>query len=404
MVKDGKVPGSHFPKDVKEELVTRMFSRSNLHRLLSRASRVPKACRKLAQTLNFRNFEDLLRERMTTWSSYDSSLSSKWEDVHPRIESLYRLFKSVQARGGWRTMLGLGLWKDLEATLGIDTARTTYEQCLSILDPDLHPTAVPTVEYFPPSKLAKWKEVLAVPVPQSDAEIKQICALDVCIFRKVMEFKQFSLQTWASLLHFTPIPMTEATAEIACDPKPIHNSLNLGVPLLLCNHSRRPCFVQIHAEAFSSLTAQAQLFLPAHRYFVVLNPNDILLVQGLNCATLTGHKSEVTRLSCLPGQGASLLQVMERANLNTLLKLEVPFPAFSLILELLLQQKSSFAEEERYQLAAKLISLVGDCIEPNLEIAQILCCSMCRKEHFLLAWLCTCGSSLCSFCKEVVST
>ena len=404
MVKDGKVQGSGFPKDVREGLATRMFSRSNLHRLLGRSSRVPKGCRKLAQTLNFRDFEGLLRERMMTWSSYSSSLSSKWEDIHPRIESLYRLFKSVQTRGGWRTMLGLGLWSDLEKTLGVDQARTTYEQCLSILDPDLHPTAVPTVEYFPPSRLAKWKEVLAVSVPHSEVEIKRICALDVCIFRKVAEVGQHSLQTWVSLLHFTPIPRTEAAAEITHDPKPIHNSLNLGVPLLLFNHSHKPCSVQIHAEAVSSLTAQAQLVLPAQRYFVVLNPSDILLVQGLNCATLTGNKSEVTRLSCLPGQGASLLQVLERANLSTLLKLEVPFPAFTLISELLLLRKSSFTDEERYQLAVKLMSLVGDWSEPNLECAPALLCSLCRKELFLLAWTCTCGSTLCPFCKEVVST
>lgn len=387
---------------MREGLAKRLFSTTNLSRILSRSKRIPKACQNLAENLDQRSFERMLKERITEWASYDSSVSRKGQDIYPRIEILYRLFKSVQARGGWRTMLGLGLWKELEKDLGLEHARSAYERYLSILDPDLHSTSVPSEEYFPPIKLAKWKEVPAIPAPHNDAEIKQIWALEVCIFRKVADGREFSLQNWAaSRLNFLPIAMTEAETTLTSEPKYIHNALSLGVPLLLLNHSLRPCSVHIHAEALTSLTAEAQLVLPAYRQFVVLNPCDVLLVQGLYCVSLIGHKNEITRLSCLPGLGIGLLQVLERTSISALLKLQVPFPVYTLISELLQQHKILLTREERYQLASRLIGLVGDCNEQSLNYVPTSHCSVCKAELFLIAWTCLCGVSLCPMCKEV---
>lgn len=389
---------------MREGLARRLFSTANLSRLLRRSKKIPKACQNLAENLDQRNFERMLRERMTEWAPYDSSMSRKGQDVYPRIEILYRLFKSVQARGGWRTMLGLGLWNELEKDIGLEHARSTYERYLSILDPDLHSTSVPSEEYFPPNKLTKWKEVPAIPAPPRDAEIKQIWALEVCIFRKVAEAREFSLQTWArNRLNFLPIAVTEAATTLTSEPKYIHTALSLGVPLLLLNSSLRPCSVQIHAEALSSLTAEAQLVLPAHRQFVVLNPCDILLVQGLYCVSLAGHKNEITRLSCLPGLGIGLLQILERTSFSTLLKLQVPFPTFALITELLQQHQFQLTGEERYQLASRLLSLVGDWNEQSLDYVQVSHCSSCKAELFLVAWICSCGAALCPICKEVTT-
>ena len=402
MVKDSKALRTSFPKDMREGLVKRLFNTTNLSRILSRSKRIPKACQNLAENLDQRSFERMLRERVTEWATYDSSVSRKGQEAYPRIEILYRLFKSVQARGGWRTMLGLGLWKELEKDIGLEHARSAYERYLSILDPDLHSTSVPSEEYFPPNKLAKWREVPAIPAPQHGAEIKQIWALEVCIFRKVAEARQFSLQTWAaSRLNFLPIAMTEAATTLTSEPKYIHNALSLGVPLLLLNNSLRPCSVHIHAEALSSLTAEAQLVLPAHRQFVVLNPCDVLLVQGLYCVSLIGHKNEITRLSCLPGLGIGLLQVLERTSFSALLQLQVPFPAFALISELLQQHQFQLTGEERYLLASRLLSLAGDWNEQSLDYVPVSHCSLCKSELFLVAWTCTCGVALCPICKEV---
>lgn len=405
MVKDAKVPRASFPKDIREGLLRRIFDRSNLKRLMRRACEVPKRCRDLAVSLDQSKFKAMLKERLSAWKTFDASLETKWKELRTQREPLYQLFKSVQARGGWNNVLGLGQWTDVNRQLGMQDARHTYEQHLSIIDPGLHPESEPCEKFFPWSKLRKWQEVPALPAPETESELRLIHALDVCIFRQIHCVSPSSLHSWAAeSLHVLPLPATEGSAVMSPEPKEIHNALSLGAPLLLLNHGHRPCSATVYPEDLTSVTFKGQLPPPCRRHYVIINPGDVLLIQRELCVQLIGRKTWVTRLTCMPSFGQSMLELLKRADLSGRFQCEVPFPVFSLAVEILQRGLIPLGSEERYQLASHLMDMVADWDGNALEVRETSKCSVCKKELFLVGWSCECGASVCSTCRTVSAT
>lgn len=388
-----------FPNRLPEAALNALFSKKNIDKALTRSRKsapkvqndivlspkrpiepespvVPEAKKTSA------HFQSMVTTRLQAWG-----LGSRVDYVNSHSEELHTLFSRVKELGGYYRVLAQGLWTALQGELG-DNARQVYEDFLSCVDTSLHASEQePNPNHWPPSRLSHLQAVPSVCRPETRKELKRLFALP-CFILRSQDPKD--LQKWSSQhLRFCAL---QSTTQPLLDPVRLDNSQYFGLPLLCLNSGSEPITVRLDAIEGVNGPDQPQ-------YYQLLDPGDVLFLQGNRVIVLTNEFSVEGQIVLLHGliQYLPRLAVaMELAKLKEgLLKDSVYVKTY----ELLMKDTSLLSDRSRFMLSQCLMQQIEDWNGEETEAAVISVCSDCKRPLAFLGRKCACEHVLCQICR-----
>lgn len=387
-----------FPQHLPEAAVAMLFSKKNIDRALDRAKsfapkarpEVPKPVKRPVEPAPVpppepskasTRFQTSVTSRLREWD-----LPSRVDYVQEHEDELYALFCRVKELGGYWKVLGLGLWRGLEEELG-ETVRQVYEDYLSCEDSNIHSEKVPNAAYWPPQRLSRLHTVPSLCVPETRKELKRLLPLPCFVLRAQAPR---DLKAWAA--NCLRLASVHHTTQTFSEPLELDNRQYMGLPLLCQNIGSGPLVVHLGvAEGFSGPDQP--------RYYLILNPGDVVFLQGRRLLSLCSELSkegQVTFAHGLTQYLPSLVAALEGAQLTPgLLKKSL----CSEIYALLQRDTPLLSLRSQFDLSMRLLGEVEDWDGSEAESSLVSVCSSCEVPLFCLGRKCSCGRVVCRRCR-----